>query len=197
MTSLTTFLLGNFFFNLKQLSKFEWVFLFFFSHTNLTFDKKTQKKKQNEEKKYEINGPGQANKKNSAGGINRGEKRNFSPHSQVAFFFPCDQWQQVFLFETSSICLPEWLCWKKKRNNSLTKCKRSRRRIQPKKNNIAALNWKKKTKKLWTQSMQKKRCNKSEWKNFSITFYHWACVTFQKVRCQEKLAGRQMTTVFC
>ena len=119
MTSLTTFLLGNFFFNLKQLSKFEWVFLFFFSHKFDIWQKNT-KKKQKEEKKYEINGPGQANKKNSAGGINRGKKRTFRLIPKLLFFslWPMttsDQWQQVFLFETSSICLPEWLCWKKKK----------------------------------------------------------------------------------
>ena len=138
MTSLTTFLLGNFFFNLKQLSKFEWVFLFFFL-TQIWHLTKKRKKKQNEEKKYEINGPGQANKKNSAGGINRGKKkRTFCLIPKFLFFFPCDQWQQVtndnkcfFLRQARFACPND--CVEKKRNNSLTKCKRSRRRIQPKK----------------------------------------------------------------
>merc|ERR1711981_1463292 len=108
------------------------VFLFFFSHTNLTFNKKTQKKKKNEEKKYEINGPGQANKKNSAGGINRGKKKNFSPHSQVAFFFLVTNDNKCFFLRQARFACPND-CVEKKRNNSLTKCKRSRRRIQPKK----------------------------------------------------------------
>ena len=87
----------------------------FFFLTQIWHLTKKRKKKQNEEKKYETNGPGQANKKNSAGGINRGKKKELFASFPSCFFFPCDQWQQVFLFETSSICLPEWLCWKKKK----------------------------------------------------------------------------------
>ena len=68
--------------------------VFFFSHK---FDiwQRNAKKKQKEEKKYEINGPGQANKKNSAGGINRGKKKELFASFPSCFFFPCDQWQQV------------------------------------------------------------------------------------------------------
>ena len=64
--------------------------------------------------------PAKQTKKNSAGGINRGKKKELFASFPSCFFFSLwpmttsDQWQQVFLFETSSICLPEWLCWKKK-----------------------------------------------------------------------------------
>merc|ERR1711981_188718 len=87
MTSLTTFLLGNFFFNLKQLSKFEWVFLFFFSHTNLTFDKKTQKKAKRREKIRNKWTRPSKQKKLCWRNKSREKKKNFSPHSQIAFFF--------------------------------------------------------------------------------------------------------------
>ena len=105
-----------------------------------------------------------------------GKKKLFASFPSCFFFLvtndnkwpmtTSDQWQQVFLFETSSICLPEWLCWKKKETIHWPNASEVVGEFNQKKNNIAALNWKKK---LWTQSMQKKRCNKSEWKNFSIT----------------------------
>ena len=148
MTSLTTFLLGNFFFNLKQLSKFEWVFLFF-SHTNLTFDKKTQKKAKRREKIRNKWTRPSKQKKLCWRNKSREKKKNFSPHSQVAFFFLVtndNKWPMTtsVSFWDKLDLLARMIVLKKKRNNSLTKCKRSRRRIQPKKNNIAALNWKKK-----------------------------------------------------
>ena len=120
MTSLTTFLLGNFFFNLKQLSKFEWVFLFFFL-TQIWHLTKKHKKKAKRREKIRNKWTRPSKQKKLCWRNESREKKNFSPHSQVAFFFSLwpmttsDQWQQVFLFETSSICLPEWLCWKKKK----------------------------------------------------------------------------------
>merc|ERR1711981_1374744 len=89
MTSLTTFLLGNFFFNLKQLSKFEWVFLFF-SHTNLTFDKKTQKKAKRREKIRKKWTRPSKQKKLCWRNESR-EKKTFRLIPKLFFFFPCDQ----------------------------------------------------------------------------------------------------------
>ena len=122
----------------------------FFFLTQIWHLTKKRKKKQNEEKKYEINGPGQANKKKLCWRNESREKKNFSPHSQVAFFFSLwpmttsDQWQQVFLFETSSICLPEWLCWKTKETIHWPNASEVVGEFNQKRNNIAALNWKKK-----------------------------------------------------
>ena len=179
MTSLTTFLLGNFFFNLKQLSKFEWVFLFFFL-TQIWHLTKKRKKKQNEEKKYEINGPGQANKKKLCWrNKSREKKRTFRLIPKLLFFslWPMttsDQWQQVFLFETSSICLPEWLCWKKKETIHWPNASEV----------VGEFNQKKKTT-LLSQLKKKKNCGLSQCKKKDATsqsektfpllaFYHWA-----------------------
>ena len=119
MTSLTTFLLGNFFFNLKQLSKFEWVFLFLFSHK---FDiwQKNAKKKAKWREKIRNKWTRPSKQKKLCWRNESREKKTFRLIPKLLFFslWPMttsDQWQQVFLFETSSICLPEWLCWKKKK----------------------------------------------------------------------------------
>merc|ERR1711981_1081917 len=87
MTSLTTFLLGNFFFNLKQLSKFEWVFLFF-SHTNLTFDKKTQKKKAKRREKIRNKWTRPSKQKKFCWrNESREKKKLFAPFPSCFFFF--------------------------------------------------------------------------------------------------------------
>ena len=87
MTSLTTFLLGNFFFNLKQLSKFEWVFLFFFLTQIWHLTKKRKKKAKWREKIRNKWTRPSKQKKLCWRNKSREKKKNFSPHSQVAFFF--------------------------------------------------------------------------------------------------------------
>ena len=114
---------------------------FFFFLTQIWHLTKKHKKKAKEEKKYEINGPGQANKKNSAGGINRGKKKNrtFRLIPKLLFFFLVtndNKWPMttsVSFWDKLDLLARMIVLKKKKRNNSLTKCKRSRRRIQPKK----------------------------------------------------------------
>ena len=111
----------------------------FFFLTQIWHLTKKRKKKQNEEKKYEINGPGQANKKKLCWrNKSREKKRTFRLIPKLLFFFLVtndNKWPMTtsVSFWDKLDLLARMIVLKKKRNNSLTKCKRSRRRIQPKK----------------------------------------------------------------
>ena len=128
----TTFLLLSFIY----FSKFEWVLLFFLQFII------TQKKHKCGQKQY------------SVGGVNRRKKKNWSLlitcHGKQHFFSLPDRWQQLketnccdlsISFETSLICLSNWLFWKKKETTHWVNASEVVGEFnQKKENNIAALN---------------------------------------------------------
>ena len=116
-------------------------------------------------------GPAKQTKKNSAGGINRGEKKELFASFPSCFFFPCDQWQQVtndnkcfFLRQARFACPNDCVEKKKKQFTDQMQAKSSE------------------------NSTKKKQhcCPQLKKKHLSISFLRQGCFFAQLIGCNKK-----------